>query len=283
MKSTELCLASSKILTPQPLSTQRICPYPVPKAGGYTTLAGKWGSGRSIFWKTPDIGLASYSIISLRYNLSNLGSPRQGLFSFHWTTEVVKYEVPCPPPPPIAASLILPAIFWGQPVRPYALNFFVFSFFYIVFWYFLFVILFLFFSPFYFFSFISSYPSLLILLILHVLFFVFLFFSSYIWICFLYYRHAGGKAFFDSFGAKVYTCATILFFCSYLFLFFSSDLFLFFSYYILLLLILVLQTCVLNTHLAKLNTWTAKLIIYRENPAKIPVWQKIRQSIPLLI
>ncbi len=68
--------------------------------GGYTTLAGKWGSGRSIFWKTPDIGLASYSIISLRYNLSNLGSPRQGLFSFHWTTEVVKYEVPCPPPPP---------------------------------------------------------------------------------------------------------------------------------------------------------------------------------------
>ncbi len=98
MKSTELCLASSKILTPQPLSTQRVCPPPVPKAGEYTH-ARKWGSGRSIFWKTLDIGLASYSIISLRYNLSNLDRPRQWLFSFHWTTEVVKYEVPCPPPP----------------------------------------------------------------------------------------------------------------------------------------------------------------------------------------
>jgi hypothetical protein len=28
---------------------------------------------------------------------------------------------------------------------------------------------------------------------------------------------------------------------------------------------------------------TAKLIIYKENPAKIPVWEKIRQSKPLLI
>ena len=26
-----------------------------------------------------------------------------------------------------------------------------------------------------------------------------------------------------------------------------------------------------------------KLMIYRENPAKIPVWEKIHQSIPLLI
>ena len=44
--------------------------------------------------------------------------------------------------------------------------------------------------------------SLLILLILHVLFFVFLFFFSYIWICLLYYRYAGGQAFFDSLGPK---------------------------------------------------------------------------------
>jgi hypothetical protein len=36
-----------------------------PKAGGYT-LAGRWGGGGSIFCKAPDIGLASYSIISLR-------------------------------------------------------------------------------------------------------------------------------------------------------------------------------------------------------------------------
>jgi hypothetical protein len=35
------------------------------KGGGYT-LAGRCGGGVSIFRKTPDIGLASYSIISLR-------------------------------------------------------------------------------------------------------------------------------------------------------------------------------------------------------------------------
>jgi hypothetical protein len=28
---------------------------------------------------------------------------------------------------------------------------------------------------------------------------------------------------------------------------------------------------------------TAKLIICKENPAKIPVWEKIRQSIPQLV
>jgi hypothetical protein len=49
---------------PHPLSTQRVCPTPAPKAGRYT-LAGRWGGGGSIFRKTPDIGLASYSIIPL--------------------------------------------------------------------------------------------------------------------------------------------------------------------------------------------------------------------------
>jgi len=53
--------ASSKILTPTPLSAQRVCPPPAPY-----TLAGCEGGGGSIFWKTPDIGLASYTIISLR-------------------------------------------------------------------------------------------------------------------------------------------------------------------------------------------------------------------------
>ncbi len=33
MQSTEQCLASSKILIPHPLSTQRVCPPPAPKAG----------------------------------------------------------------------------------------------------------------------------------------------------------------------------------------------------------------------------------------------------------
>ncbi len=41
---------------------------------------------------------ASYSTPKNIYNLSNLGRPCQGLFSFHWTTEAMKYEVPCPRP-----------------------------------------------------------------------------------------------------------------------------------------------------------------------------------------
>ncbi len=64
-------------------------------------------------------------------NLSNLGRPRQGPFSFHRNTDAMKYEVHLPPASPIAALLILPAIFWGQnyvPVPPYALIFFGFSF-----------------------------------------------------------------------------------------------------------------------------------------------------------
>jgi hypothetical protein len=32
---------------------------------------------------------ASYSTPKNIYNLSNLGRPRQGLFSFHWTTEAM--------------------------------------------------------------------------------------------------------------------------------------------------------------------------------------------------
>ncbi len=36
MWSTEQCLASSKILTPHPLSIQRVCSPPAPKVGGYT-------------------------------------------------------------------------------------------------------------------------------------------------------------------------------------------------------------------------------------------------------
>jgi hypothetical protein len=50
---------------PHPLSTQRVCPPPRTKAGGVHTRRAVRGWG-SIFRKTPDIGLASYSIISLR-------------------------------------------------------------------------------------------------------------------------------------------------------------------------------------------------------------------------
>ncbi len=81
-----------------------------------------------------------------------------------------------PPPRPAHRSLlILPAILWCQnylSMWQYGLTFYVLSFFYIVFWSFLFLILLSFL--------ISSNSSLLSLL---VLFFVFLFFSSYILIC----------------------------------------------------------------------------------------------------
>jgi hypothetical protein len=39
---------------------------------------------------------ASYSTPKNIYNLSNLGRPHQELFSFHWTTEAMKNEDPCP-------------------------------------------------------------------------------------------------------------------------------------------------------------------------------------------
>jgi hypothetical protein len=55
---TELCLASSELLTSHPLSTRRVCPPPAPKAGGYTLAR------RLIFRKTPDIawiGLLQYN------------------------------------------------------------------------------------------------------------------------------------------------------------------------------------------------------------------------------
>ncbi len=67
IKSTEQCLASSELLTPHPLSTQLLCPPPAPKGGRHYTLAGRWGGGGLIFRKTPYIGLASYSIIHLRF------------------------------------------------------------------------------------------------------------------------------------------------------------------------------------------------------------------------
>ncbi len=45
IKSTEQCLASSELLTPHPLSTQRVCLPPAPKAGGVHTCQGVKGWG----------------------------------------------------------------------------------------------------------------------------------------------------------------------------------------------------------------------------------------------
>jgi len=70
-QSTYICRVQScvwllpKYWPPTPSPPSECVLPPNPKTGGHT-LAGRWGGGGSIFWKTPDIGLASYSIISLR-------------------------------------------------------------------------------------------------------------------------------------------------------------------------------------------------------------------------
>ncbi len=56
---TELCLASSKILTPHPPLHPASVSSPRNKSGGTPSPGGEGGGG-SIFWKTQDIGLASY-------------------------------------------------------------------------------------------------------------------------------------------------------------------------------------------------------------------------------
>ncbi len=69
-QSTYICRVQSwvsripKYWPPHPLSTQRVCTPPRQRRGQHTRQAVRgWGS---IFWKTRDIGLASYSIIILR-------------------------------------------------------------------------------------------------------------------------------------------------------------------------------------------------------------------------
>ena len=95
---------------------------------------------------------ASYSALKNIYNLSNLGRPRQGLFSFHWTTEAMRSPAPRPAP----SSNILGSKVLYIPVRPYALIFSAFLFFSC--WIFSFR-----YSLFFLISFsISSYSSLLI-------------------------------------------------------------------------------------------------------------------------
>ncbi len=57
------CLASSKILTPNPLSIQRVC---LPPYQRHSPVSPGGEGGGEVFWKTPGIGLASYCIIALR-------------------------------------------------------------------------------------------------------------------------------------------------------------------------------------------------------------------------
>jgi hypothetical protein len=56
----------SQNIDPPPPSPPRECVLPPHQSRGEDTLAGRWEGGGSIFWKTPDIELASYSIIPLR-------------------------------------------------------------------------------------------------------------------------------------------------------------------------------------------------------------------------
>ncbi len=146
------------------------------------------------------------------------------------------------PGPPIAASLILSAIFWGQnvPVQPYGLTFSIFVF---VFYSFSSLL-------FNFFLFISSYPSLLtvpllILLIgtmlcLHIL--IFLYFKLFVLLWYVSHSEGffeGAKPFLIHLGSKLmYTVRPyVLSFLFYPFLWFFLSfllvtLFLFFSSYL---------------------------------------------------
>ncbi len=58
------CLASSKILTPHPLTARRVC-NPPPLVKGEDTLAGWRGGGGSIVRKTPDTALYSIYVSTL--------------------------------------------------------------------------------------------------------------------------------------------------------------------------------------------------------------------------
>ncbi len=139
---------------------------------------------------------ASYLTHKNILNLSNLGRFVKGFFLSTGPQRLWNMRSPAPPPaPPIAASLILLRQYFGVKFwtnatrRP---NFFRFSLLCIAFGSVLFVILFLFVSPF---------PFLLILL--------FVSFSSYLFLFFSYrcYSSSSYSSFFNPFGVKfMYQC-----------------------------------------------------------------------------
>ncbi len=69
------CLASSKILTPHPLTARRVCTLP-PLVRGKNTLAGWRVGGGSIFWKSPDTALYSTYVSTLWSVYSNVKDRR---------------------------------------------------------------------------------------------------------------------------------------------------------------------------------------------------------------
>ncbi len=88
-KRAILCLSSSKILTPPPPSPPGECVLTPTKAGGTHSPGGEGGGG-SIFWKTRDIGLPSYSnnlstVLPLVHFAPNIMACFCGFFCFHKT------------------------------------------------------------------------------------------------------------------------------------------------------------------------------------------------------
>jgi hypothetical protein len=59
-----MSMASSKTMTPHPLTARRVC-APPPLVRGEDKLAGWRGGGGSIFWKTPDTALYSTYVSTL--------------------------------------------------------------------------------------------------------------------------------------------------------------------------------------------------------------------------
>ncbi len=130
----------------------------------------------------------------------NLGLPRQGFFSFHWTTEAIFLLISSYPSLLISSYssfLIFKSVSCITDIHINFYKYLYFNFWKILVWG----------KRFLFLSWQNIYSS----------------FWGVFW---------GGQAFFHPFGVKVnvYTGAIMLFFASYLFLFFSSYLFLFFLF-----------------------------------------------------
>jgi hypothetical protein len=72
----------SKILTPHPHSPPGECVIPALVAGGGQTRRAEMGGGGSIFWKTREIGLPSYSKICTLWSAPWLYLPASPLPSY---------------------------------------------------------------------------------------------------------------------------------------------------------------------------------------------------------
>jgi hypothetical protein len=72
-----LCLASSKILTPTPLTARRVCSTPRLWCWGRTHSLGGEGGGGPIFWKTADTALYSTCVCTLWVQSNTYGNKQR--------------------------------------------------------------------------------------------------------------------------------------------------------------------------------------------------------------